>query len=223
MATAEEWVHAPHKQPAATGSFGAHSTTSRPLIIHAATALTVAAVVGTGGAMTFKMWEDLYARGYRVPRLEVERAFAAPRATAHQARGALALATIRDVMAVSVSALAKSFAVSRQAIYQWQRGEGISEKNVQRLLKLEAAALHLATRGVPGEFARTRVLQGGKTILQLIATEPESDPIELVDALERLLRAEAEDRKRLAALLGNRKREPVDFDEIAPTYLDDKS
>lgn len=221
MATAEEWVVSRTRQPGTGNVVVVRDPPSTEGFARNAGIAALAALVGTGGAATVDHVKELYARGYMLPQFEIVPD--APRVAAGHAPAVTALASIREMLPLSVSALAKAFGVSRQALYQWQRGEGISARNEARLLTLEAAARQLSERGLAQPSILRRAIRDGRTLFELYARQPDVDPQLLVDELDQIVRRERDERARMAAILAKRKKRPINVDEISPAYPDENS
>lgn len=220
MATAEEWVMTPRRTPGTGDATTVRGTLSADGLVRTG-AVAILALVGTGGAITMDYVRDAQARGYRFPQFDflVE----GQRPPADSARAVVALESIRKLLPVSVSALAKAFGVSRQALYMWQRGEGISPRHEERLASLETAARSLAADGLAEQSVIRRPIRDGMSFLDLFAQEQDVDPRVWVDALRRIVRNERDERARMTDILAKRKKRPIDFEEASPAYPDESA
>jgi transcriptional regulator with XRE-family HTH domain len=77
---------------------------------------------------------------------------------------------IRTVIAPTMSALAKSFNVSRQTIYNWMNGERPTVEHGDKLRDLALAADIFADAGIPvnGVLLKRKVI-GGKNLLEVVS------------------------------------------------------
>lgn len=130
------------------------------------------------------------------------------------------LARIREVFSPSISALAKSLDVTRQTIYNWQKGEPTSDLHAAKLDDLAKAADLLAAESVdPHQTVLEREFAGGKNLLQLVQDGGSAQ--EAIRLLIPVLQQEQRQRKELDILFANRKPSApsADFDLIAPNDL----
>jgi len=130
------------------------------------------------------------------------------------------LAQIREVLQVSVTEIANLFGVSRQAIYDWQAGKGISSEHAEKLEMLAKATTILAPAGVPVSQLLRRRLPGGKTFLEIVkdGDSAELAALKLLDLAKRDL----EQRQRLEARLSGRKRPSIDRGDMGLPMLSEE-
>ena len=91
----------------------------------------------------------------------------------------------------SMSQLGAAFGVSRQRIYDWRAGEGISPENTEQLKRLVAASTRLNRLNLPPR-AGDRQLPGGKTFWESLASG--MPPNEAAERLSELLNREQTER-----------------------------
>jgi transcriptional regulator with XRE-family HTH domain len=117
------------------------------------------------------------------------------------------LAVLRQTLGLSMSELGRVLGVTRQAIYNWQRGGAIEPANDLRLKTVVSAlepylALFAERPGGIGD----RAIDGRRTLLDAL-----SDGMPVEEAFSRLaaiLSAEDQQTQRLSALLRHRQGEP---------------
>ena len=132
------------------------------------------------------------------------------------------LSHIREIFKLTMTELAVLFGVSRQTVYDWQSGKGISAIRADRLESLSKAADLFADAGL-SISTRTlrRKLPGGKTFFDVIR---DGGPVEeSTRSLIAMLRWEIEQRKALDARLANRKRRPIDQADLGIPMLDEQA
>jgi transcriptional regulator with XRE-family HTH domain len=130
------------------------------------------------------------------------------------------LARIRKVFHPSIIELANLFGVSRQAIYDWQAGKGISSEHSEKLETLAKASAILASPGVPLSQLLRRKLPGGKTFFEIVKDggSAELAALKLLDLAKR----DTEQRQRLEARLSGRKRPLIDRGDIGLPMLSEE-
>jgi transcriptional regulator with XRE-family HTH domain len=132
------------------------------------------------------------------------------------------LGRIREILKLTMTELAALFGVSRQTIYDWQSGKGISAVRADRLESLSKAADLFADSGL-SILPRTlrRKLASGKTFFDVIRDE---EPLEeATRSLITMLQREIEQREALDARLANRKRRPIDQADLGIPMLDEQA
>lgn len=208
--------------PEATGRTSkVRGTTAQPVAPSRASVTALAFLVGTGGLYTLNYFVLRDAKGYRLPSVDWKTGRAAESAASKESAAAKALATIRRMLPVSVTQLAATFGVSRQALYHWQRGEAISHENERRLTALADATGLLVGVGLADSSTLRRAIHDGKTFLELVA-DGES-PVALAERLASIVRIEAEERERLERLFAGRPKHRVDLDEFGRGFPDDNA
>lgn len=181
----------------------------------------VALLVGTGGIATPGYIAERGDRGYRLPGIEYanlrDRSLRALSRTTSQN-----LHRIREAFSPSIMQLAALFRVSRQAIYNWQAGQAISEKNKTKLEELADVADMLEEAGLAESRAITqRKLPGGKTFFQAIygGESAKSAGIRFAS----MMKEESEQRARMALRLGKRTRKSADLSSVGTPHLDERA
>jgi len=137
------------------------------------------------------------------------------RPTAH------ALSHIREIFKLTTTELAELFGVSRQTIYDWQSGRGISAVRADRLESLSKAADIFADSGLSiSPRTLRRKLAGGKPFFDVIR---DGGPVEeSTRGLITMLQREIEQRKLLDARLASRKRPLLDQTDLGIPMLDEE-
>jgi transcriptional regulator with XRE-family HTH domain len=130
------------------------------------------------------------------------------------------LAQIREVLRPSITELANLFGVSRQAIYDWQAGKGISNDHAEKLEMLAKAATILAPAGIPVSQLLRRKLPGGRTLFEIVkeGDSAELAALKLLDMAKR----DIQQRQRLEARLSGRKRPPIDRSDMGLPMLSEE-
>jgi DNA-binding transcriptional regulator YiaG len=110
---------------------------------------------------------------------------------------------IRDVLSLSISNLASMLGVSRQAVYNWLKGEQPIPEHSAKLQELAQVAGLLAEFGspIPGALLKRKVI-GGKTLFEVIREGGSAH--DSAQILVQILRREQEQRKQMAARLAGR-------------------
>jgi transcriptional regulator with XRE-family HTH domain len=176
-----------------------------------------ALLVGTGGLSTSSYITARDQHGYPFPKFEhpIKR-----KADMDIPTAARNLSRVKAVFAPSVTELASLFNVSRQTIYNWQAGEPIATENRQRLEQLTEAANLFDAHGLSQKVGvLRRPISGGKNFFELVKAG--SDPTEICRKIIANVEVEMEQRQRLQDRLANRKRKPLDVDEIGSPHLDE--
>jgi transcriptional regulator with XRE-family HTH domain len=135
---------------------------------------------------------------------------------------AQALFRIREIFKLTITELAALFGVSRQAVYDWQSGKGISAVRADRLEEISRTADLFVGSGLSiSRRTLRRKLPGGKTLFDVIR---EGGPVEEATRnLIQVLRHEIEQRRALDARLRNRKRAPIDQTDLGIPALDEEA
>jgi transcriptional regulator with XRE-family HTH domain len=130
------------------------------------------------------------------------------------------LAQVRKVLHPSITELANLLGVSRQAVYDWLAGKGISSQHEDKVESLAKAASVISASGLNVFQPLHRRLPGGKTLFETIRDggSPESVALDLV----RIARRDVEQRQQLDARLSGR-RAAINFDEIGLPNLSEES
>ena len=135
---------------------------------------------------------------------------------------AQALFRIREIFKLTITELAALFGVSRQTVYDWQSGKGISAVRADRLDEISRTADLFVGSGLSiSQRTLRRKLPGGKTLFDVIR---EGGPVEEATRnLIQVLRHEIEQRRALDARLRNRKRAPIDQTDLGIPALDEEA
>jgi hypothetical protein len=129
------------------------------------------------------------------------------------------LARIREVLKPAVSDLAITCGVSRQSVYNWLKGEPVSEDNGEKLQNLAQAADVLDHQGIVVNAALLkRKFANGRTLMQAAqAGESARDvALQVVDICKR----EQVQRERMAARFANRAKSAASADFDLPMASD---
>ena len=179
-------------------------------------------VAGTMGLLTPQAVEGGY--GTSVARMHYESAARNEPLDAEvklERTAAEALARIRAVLKPSVLELSQLFAVSRQAVYDWQEGAQPSQPMASRLEQLARAAdvFEEASLVIDSKTSR-RKISGGHTLLEVVLGD--GDAVGVAHRLVSTLRREAEQQVRLQQQLAGRRSQRVDpHDYGAPAVSED--
>jgi transcriptional regulator with XRE-family HTH domain len=132
------------------------------------------------------------------------------------------LSRIREILKLTMTELAVLFGVSRQTVYDWQSGKGISAVRADRLRALSKAADLFAESGLSiSPRTLRRKLASGKTFFDVIR---DGEPVEeATRSLITMLQREIEQRKALDVRLANRKRRPIDQADLGIPMLDEQA
>jgi transcriptional regulator with XRE-family HTH domain len=117
------------------------------------------------------------------------------------------LSTLKQALGLSMSELGRILGVTRQAVYNWQRGGAIDNANEQRLQEvISALEPHVELfRTRPGGVG-SRAIDGQRTLIEALAEG--TPPADAFSRLAAILNAEDQQTQRLSALLRNRQTEP---------------
>ncbi|BFO06942.1 hypothetical protein KNHN1_53200 [Pseudomonas guariconensis] len=132
-----------------------------------------------------------------------------------------ALTHVRDVLKPAVTELASIFRVSRQAIYNWQAGEHISEVNQALLFELAAAADTVLAHPLAERVNARRKLPGGKTLLEAVASGTSGS--EAAAMLISLAEKEGAQRAAVESKLKSRSRAVVDLASVGSPHMYEKA
>jgi hypothetical protein len=212
-----------HARAATRTGFEANVTTS-PAAGHAANfgyvpsiAFAAFCLVGTGGLFTPEVLHARDAKGYPFPDVRLIEARPGRRSERQQS-AAEHLNRIKAVFRTSMTELAAIFAVSRQAIYNWQAGQPVSEDNLRKVVALRDAAELVVSFGL--EAGADRPLPGGKTLAEQVVGG--TSPAMAVASLGALLRQDQKEREALAlAGLSRLGRASVDLSGVGVPKLDE--
>jgi transcriptional regulator with XRE-family HTH domain len=175
--------------------------------------------VGTGGAATFVYVRNRGNKGYPFA------AYAWSGLVADVIVGPTVIENISRIRAVlnpTVTDLAGTLGVSRQAIYDWQAGKPIAAENAIRLSDLARAADLFAVEGLRGTSqALRRPIKNGKNFFELVKEGSPADSA--ARGLIEIVRSEFHQREALRNRLAGRKRPSREaFGEIGAPMLDEK-
>jgi transcriptional regulator with XRE-family HTH domain len=128
---------------------------------------------------------------------------------------------IVNVLNPNISELAKILHVSRQAIYKWKNGEGISDESAQKLHDLARAADVFVKAGIEvNPFMLRRTVSGGQSFLEII--EQGGSAVEAAKTLVQIVEIGQRERALLDQHLANRPRKTGSIiDDFPVSYQDD--
>ena len=132
-----------------------------------------------------------------------------------------ALSYVRTTLKPAVTELASIFRVSRQAIYNWQAGEHISEGNQALLYELAAAADRIVAHPLAGQVSAKRKLPGGKSLLEAVASGMPG--VEAAGKLIAMTEKEGAQRAAMESKLKNRNRAAVDLASVGSPHMQDRA
>jgi transcriptional regulator with XRE-family HTH domain len=135
---------------------------------------------------------------------------------------AQAIFRIREIFKLTITELAALSGVSRQTVYDWQSGKGITVVHADRLEELSKAADLFADSGLSiSPRILRRKLTSGKTLFDVIRDGEPAE--EATRSLIQMLRREGEQRRSLDARLANRKRPPINQADLGIPMLDEQT
>ena len=104
---------------------------------------------------------------------------------------------IREVFSPAISDLAKAFSVSRQAIYNWLKGDQANPEHIARLRELALAADMFAEAAIPvnGALLKRKMVEG-KNLFEVVHAG--GSPIDAAQLLIQITRRETSQREVLA-------------------------
>jgi hypothetical protein len=132
-----------------------------------------------------------------------------------------ALSYVRTTLKPAVTELASIFGVSRQAIYNWQAGEHISEGNEALLYELAAAADRIVAHPLAGQVNAKRKLPGGRSLFEAVAGGMSG--VEAAGKLIAMAEKEGAQRAAMDSRLKNRNRAAVDLASVGSPHLKDRA
>jgi DNA-binding XRE family transcriptional regulator len=184
-------------------------------------AAVIALLVGTGGLANAAYITERNQRGYPFEHFELGMEHSAqPSVNLEVPTAAKNLARVKEVFEPSITELASLFEVSRQTIYNWQAGQPIAAENERRLEQLARAADILDEQGLAQKVSvLRRPISDGKNFFDLVRLGSQPDTI--AHALVKAIQDEMAQRRRLEQRLANRKRKPVNIEEIGSPHLDE--
>lgn len=128
------------------------------------------------------------------------------------------VAVLRKALGASVNDMAKIFDVSRQAVYTWSKGAGMTPENMAKVDDLvKAAYVFESAKITPNSYMLNRPLLNGKSFVQLVRGAPCSEAMarRLVEVLLREDRQRSEFARRFAHRPCN------DFSDVGIPHLDE--
>jgi len=152
---------------------------------------------------------------------ETAQGIAKPQSATAPRTAAEALSYVRTTLKPAVTELASFFGVSRQAIYNWQAGEHISEGNQALLYELAAAADRIVAHPLAGQVNAKRKLSGGKSLFEAVASGMPG--AEAAGKLIAMAEKEGAQRAAMESRLKNRKRAEVDLALIGSPHMQDRA
>ncbi|TAL82685.1 MAG: hypothetical protein EPN74_16510 [Rhodanobacter sp.] len=178
--------------------------------------------VGTGGQLTENYYKNRGSKGYTYASYQafedIGGALLLPPPTA-----ADYLLHLRDHAKISVTHLASLLGVSRQILYDWQKGSQPTALNLSKLERLSELVDHMDAAGLTlSQQNFSRKLPGGLTILELVrdgaAPEVAIQIFSALRAKEAAQRALVKDR-----LAQRQSRAAHLYDDAGSPYLDEPS
>jgi transcriptional regulator with XRE-family HTH domain len=176
-----------------------HARLNIPIVLTVIALPVFAFQVGTGGTYTIDYLKERGAKGYPFAHY-----VASDYLTVHVDRSPVQnLTHISNVLRSSVAELARTFDVSRQAIYDWKSGKTVAPSHASALADLAAACDIFLEEGIDGipNLAR-RNIRDGKNMVELFREGHSAEAA--AKSLVAVLRVEAAQRQRLAARLSTR-------------------
>jgi len=152
---------------------------------------------------------------------ETAQGIAKPQSAAAPRTAAEALSYVRTTLKPAVTELASIFGVSRQAIYNWQAGEHISEGNQALLYELAAAADRIVAHPLAGQVSAKRKLSGCKSLFEAVASGMSG--VEAAGKLIAMAEKEGAQRAAMESRLKNRSRAAVDLASIGSPHMQDRA
>ena len=117
------------------------------------------------------------------------------------------LSTLKQALGLSMSELGRILGVTRQAVYNWQRGGAIDGANDQRLQAVVSALEpHLELFRTRAGGVGNRAIDGQRTLIEALSEG--MPPADAFSRLAAILTAEDQQTQRLSALLRHRQGEP---------------
>lgn len=206
--------------PYAKGCFGEPGTGSGFTSATRLTAVAIASafLIGTGGSMSAEYFSRRNDMGYRFPHVECS---PVPQTVVHRTP-AENVANIREVLKPTVSELASLFRVSRQTVYDWQKGTQPAPKYETKLEDLSKAADVFLMEGVPvTPYLLKRRIAGGKTLFDFVREGGSAE--EAARQLSEKVLLEYRQRRALDARLAKRKPPAIDYADAGVPAFDEKS
>lgn len=152
---------------------------------------------------------------------ETAQSISNPQSAAAPRTAAEALSYVRTTLKPAVTELASIFGVSRQAIYNWQAGEHISEGNQALLYELAAAADRIVAHPLAGQVSAKRKLSGGKSLFEAVANGMPG--VEAAGKLIAMAEKEGAQRAAMESRLKNRNRAAVDLASVGSPHMQDRA
>jgi DNA-binding transcriptional regulator YiaG len=173
--------------------------------------------VGTGGASTLDYLKTRGSKGYAF--VSYDTGSLSSSAALRTTSPADDLEHIRRILHTSITDLAKTFRVSRQAIYDWQSGRPAKQEHATRLRELARAADLFTAEGLePTPHMIRRPIAKGKNLFDIVQDggSAESAARSLID----MIRKEAAQRELMKSRLAKRPRpDRQEFDHLgAPVF-----
>lgn len=182
--------------------------------------VAVAFQVGTGGAPTADYYKQRGLKGYAyASTLCCDSSFDIDGSTTTRTPTE-DLVHIRAILKPAVTDLALALGVSRQAVYDWQRGKPITTENATRVRDLARAADVFAAEGLTtsAQLLR-RPIAGGKTLFDIARGGGSAEDAARI--LIHRVRRELQQRQMLATRLTNRKRPALPTEDYGAPMLDE--
>lgn len=182
--------------------------------------IAIAFQVGTGGIQNADYYIHRGIMGYPFASIICDQQTSDQEVSGNIRTPAENLIHIKDILKPSVTELAVTLGVSRQAIYDWQSGKAITADNAARLADLGRAADIFEVHGLntSAQLIR-RPIKSGKTLFEIVR-EGGSGETAARDLADRIKR-ELQQRQNLAARLSGRKRPDIPEEDRGTPLMDE--
>lgn len=183
-------------------------------------AVAVAFQIGTGGIASVDYYKQRGPKGY--PYLEIGNygSLLTHENSENIRTPAENLIQIRAVLKPTITDLAMTLDVSRQAIYDWQNGKPITSENASRIADLARAADIFAAHGL-GASAQLlrRPIKSKKTLLEIVHDGGSAE--EAAQTLVHRIQSELKQRRVLAERLSGRPRPEIPTEDYGAPIMDE--
>lgn len=195
-----------------TGSIDTGTTCLKAVV------LASAFLIGTGGTMDARYFAQRHDMGYKFAQIE---SAPAPRTVPYRTP-AENVSYIRNELKPSVSEFASLFNVSRQAVYDWQKGAIPSPEHERKLEDLSRAVDVLMMEGVPiTPYLLKRRVRDGKSLLEVAREGGSAEAV--ARQLSEIVINEIRQRRALDARLASRKLSAIDFIDVGTPTFNERS
>jgi transcriptional regulator with XRE-family HTH domain len=178
--------------------------------------IATALSVGTGGHPTADYYRQRGMKGYALAAYDL-----VPDAKPYLVRSpAEDLAHVRATLKPSVTDLANTLGVSRQAVYDWNNGKPVAPGNAARLADLARAADVLSMHGFTASASvLRRPIVSGKSLFDIVRDGGAAE--DAAHKLLQIVQREQQQRERLAARLAGRPRPVSSSQDFGSPMLDE--